>query len=136
MQQSAVALDDQTILQVRLQRFMNWLLAAFATLAVLMTIMLLRVPTLNRMLGTASAYVLVIVLLVARLFLARRPAATVMTISVGFFCLAMADVVLLPRAARDDFLAGDVYRHGTAISQGASAAQPQHRCGLDDRRNR
>jgi rsbT co-antagonist protein RsbR len=98
MRQSAVALDDQIILQARLRRFMHWLLAAFATLAMLMTIMLLRTPTLNRGLGTASVYAVLVPLLVARFVLARRPAAAVMIISVGFFCLAMADVVLLPRA--------------------------------------
>jgi rsbT co-antagonist protein RsbR len=98
MRQSAVALDDSTILQARLRRFMYWLLAAFGTLAVLMTIMLLRTPTVNRGLGTASVYGLLVALLMARFVLARRPAAAVMTISVGFFCLALADVVLLPRA--------------------------------------
>jgi hypothetical protein len=36
--QSAGVLDDQTLLQVRLLRFMNWFLATFATLAVLMSI--------------------------------------------------------------------------------------------------
>jgi rsbT co-antagonist protein RsbR len=98
MKQPVVVLDDPKLLQMRLRRFMNWLLAAFIILAVLMTIMLLRVPTLNRMLGTASVYGLVLVLLVARFPLARRPVAAVTTISVGFFCLAIADVVLLPRA--------------------------------------
>jgi rsbT co-antagonist protein RsbR len=83
---------------MRLQRFMNWLLAAFATLAVLMTIALLRTPLLNGLLGTASVYGVVLVLLVARFVLVRRPVAAVTTISAGFFCLAMADVVLLPRA--------------------------------------
>jgi rsbT co-antagonist protein RsbR len=93
-----VALDDPTILQTRLRRFMSWLLAAFATLAVLMTIALLRTPTLNGMLGTASIYGLLAVLLVARFPLAHRPVAAMTAISVGFFCLAVADVVLLPRA--------------------------------------
>lgn len=93
-----VALDDPTILQARLRRFMSWLLAAFATLAVLMTIAMLRTPTLNGMLGTASIYGLLAVLLVARFPLAHRPVAAMTAISVGFFCLAVADVVLLPRA--------------------------------------
>jgi hypothetical protein len=58
MQQPASALDDQTLLQARLWRFMNWFLAAFATLAVLMTIAVLRAPApaLNGTLGTASVY--------------------------------------------------------------------------------
>jgi rsbT co-antagonist protein RsbR len=77
---------------------MSWLLAAFLTLAVLMTIMLLRVPTLNRVLGTASIYGVLAALFVARFALLPRPVAAITTISVGFFCLAMADVVLLPRA--------------------------------------
>ncbi|MEP7188743.1 MAG: STAS domain-containing protein [Roseiflexaceae bacterium] len=98
MQHQALRLDDPKLLQARLQKFMNWLLAAFATLAVLMTIMLLRVPTVNRLLGTASIYGLLVVLLVARFLLAHRPVAAVTTISAGFFCLALADVVLLPRA--------------------------------------
>ena len=98
MRLSAVVHDDQTILQARLRRFMHWLLAAFVTLAVLMTIMLLRVSTMNRLLGTASVYGLVLVVLVARFLLTHRPVAAVTTISVAFFCLSMADVVLLPRA--------------------------------------
>ena len=98
IKQPAVALDDTAILQARLQRFIHWLLSAFVTIAVLMTIALLRTPTLNRMLGIASVYGLLVALLVARLVLAHRPVAAVTTISVGFFCLAMADVVLLPRA--------------------------------------
>jgi rsbT co-antagonist protein RsbR len=98
MRQSTLALDDQTILQVRLRRFMHWLLAAFGTLAVLMTLHLLRTPAFNSILGTASIYGLMTVLLVARFALVHRPVGAVATISVGFFCLAMADVVLLPRA--------------------------------------
>ena len=100
MEQSAGVLDDQILLQVRLRRFMNWFLVAFTTLAVLMSIVLLRMPapTLNGMLGTASIYALVIVLLVARFALARRPVAAVVTVSVGVFVLSMVDVVLLPRA--------------------------------------
>jgi rsbT co-antagonist protein RsbR len=98
MQQPTLVLDDPRLLQKRLQRFMNWLLAAFATLAVLMTIALLRTPLLNGLLGTASVYCVLLVLLVARFALVRRPVAAVTTISAGFFCLAMADVVLLPRA--------------------------------------
>jgi hypothetical protein len=100
MQQSAGVLDDQILLQVRLRRFMNWFLASFTTLAVLMSIALLRTPApaLNGMLGTATIYALVIVLLVARFALARRPVAAVFTVSVGVFVLSMVDVVLLPRA--------------------------------------
>jgi len=100
MQQSAGVLDDQIRLQARLRRFMNWFLASFTTLAVLMSIVLLRMPapSLNGMLGTASIYALVIVLLVARFALARRSVAAVFTISVAVCCLSMIDVVLLPRA--------------------------------------
>jgi rsbT co-antagonist protein RsbR len=100
MQQSAGVLDDQILLQVRLRRFMNWFLAAFTTLAVLMSIVLLRMPapSLNGMLGTASIYALLIVVLVARFALARRPVSAVVTVSVGVFVLSMGDVVLLPRA--------------------------------------
>src|SRR5262249_18530176 len=82
----------------RLRQFMHWLLAAFGTLAGLMTILLLRTPTSNLILGIASVYGLVTVLLVARFALLHRPVGVVTTISIGFFCLAMADVVLLPRA--------------------------------------
>ena len=95
---SANILDDAILLQMRLRRFMSWLLAAFLTLAMLMTFMSLRVPTLNRMLGTASVYGVLAALLVARFVLLPRPVAAITTISAGFFCLAMADVVLLPRA--------------------------------------
>jgi rsbT co-antagonist protein RsbR len=98
MTPSAIVLDDTTLLQMRLRRFMNWLLAAFLTLAVLLTIMLLRAPTLNRALGTASVYSVLLVLLVARFALLSRPVAAVTTISIGFFCLATVEVVLLPRA--------------------------------------
>jgi rsbT co-antagonist protein RsbR len=98
MTQPVIALDDARLLQARLRRFMSWLIAAFLTLAVLMTIMLLRVPTLNRMLGTASIYGFLAALLVARFVLLPRPVAAITTISAGFFCLAIADVVLLPRA--------------------------------------
>jgi rsbT co-antagonist protein RsbR len=63
-----------------------------------MTIMLLHMPTLNRLLGTASVYGVLVALLVARFILLPQPVAAITTISVGFFCLAMADVVLLPRA--------------------------------------
>jgi hypothetical protein len=65
-----------------------------------MSIVLLRMPapSLNGMLGTASIYALVIVLLVARFALARRPVSAVVTVSVGVFVLSMVDVVLLPRA--------------------------------------
>jgi rsbT co-antagonist protein RsbR len=98
MTQSVIVFDDAKLLHMRLRRFMSWLLAVFITLAVLMTIMLLRVPTLNRMLGTASVYGVAVVLLVARFLLVHRPLVAVTSISAGFFCLAMADVVLLPRA--------------------------------------
>jgi rsbT co-antagonist protein RsbR len=98
MTQSASVLDDAILLQMRLRRFMSWLLAAFLTLAILMTFMSLRVPTLNRLLGTASVYGVLAALLVARFVLLPRPVAAITTISAGFFCLAMADVVLLPRA--------------------------------------
>src|SRR5207247_10649453 len=82
-----VALDDPTVLQTPLRRFMSWLLAAFAMLAVLMTIAQLRTPTLNGMLGTASIYGLLAVLLLARFPLARRPVAVMTAISVGFSAL-------------------------------------------------
>ncbi len=98
MMPSAIVLDDAILLQMRLRRFMNWLLAAFLTLALLMTFMSLRVPTVNRMLGTASVYGVVAALLVARFALLRCPVAAITTISAGYFCLAMADVVLLPHA--------------------------------------
>ncbi len=98
MTQPVMILDDTKLLQTRLQRFMNWLLAAIGALAVLMTVALLHTPTLNRVLGIASVYGLFIVLLVARFALLPRPVAAITTITTGFFCLAMADVVLLPRA--------------------------------------
>src|SRR5215212_6197740 len=97
MTPSAIILDDAMLLQTRLRRFMSWLLAAFLTLALLMTFMSLRVPTVNRMLGTASVYGVVAALLVARFVLLPRPVAAITSISAGFFCLAMADMVLLPR---------------------------------------
>jgi hypothetical protein len=77
MQQLTGALDDQMRLQARLRRFMNWFLAAFTTLALLMTIALLRLPArpLNGLLGTASIYGLLVILLVARFPLSRRPVA-------------------------------------------------------------
>ena len=100
MRKTRAVLDDQILLQVRLRRFMNWFLASFTTLAVLMSIALLRTPApaLNGMLGTASICALVIVLLVARFVLARRPVAAVFTICVAVFGLSMIDMVLLPRA--------------------------------------
>ena len=57
MQQSVGVLDDQILLQVRLRRFMNWFLASFTTLAVLISIVLLRTPApaLNGMLLGAEA---------------------------------------------------------------------------------
>jgi hypothetical protein len=87
MTRSAIVLDDTELLQMRLGRFMNWLLAAFLTLAVLLTTMLLRVPTLNRVLGTATVYSVLVVLLVARFALLNRPVAAVTTISIGFSVL-------------------------------------------------
>jgi len=97
MQQPAVALDDWTLLQARLQRFMTWLLAAFATLAVLTTIALLRTLRLNGLPGTTFVYGVLVVLLLARFALAHRPGATVGLISGGFFCLAMTDIDPLQR---------------------------------------
>src|SRR3712207_1684725 len=98
MMQSAIVLDDAMLLQMRLRRFMSWLLAAFFTLSLLINFMSLPVPTVNRMLGTASVYGVVAALLLARFVLLHRPVAAITTISTAFFCLAMADVVLLPRA--------------------------------------
>ena len=136
MTPSAIILDDAILLPMRLRRFMSWLLAAFLTLAILMTFMALQVPTLNRMLGTASVYGVVAALLVSRFFLLHRPVAAITTISAGFFCLAMADVVLLPRAAGDALPAGDGHRCRTAIAHGACTARPQHRRDPDDRGDR
>jgi rsbT co-antagonist protein RsbR len=98
MLETPVALDDSRLLQIRLQRFVTWLLTAFATLAALMVLMLVRVPSLNRVLGAASICALVAVLLVVRFRLIHRPVVAMSTISVSFFYLAMAEVVLLPRA--------------------------------------
>jgi rsbT co-antagonist protein RsbR len=97
MKYTASQLDHQAVSYARLHQFLNWLLAAFSTLGLLMTIAVLRIPTVNGILGTASIYALVLVLLVARFPLAHRPTAAVTTMSVGFFCI-VADVVLLPRA--------------------------------------
>ena len=96
MTQPGIILDDASLLQTR-RRFMRWLLAAFLTLAVIMTVWVLRNPQPNAVLGTASVYGILIALLVARFVLLPPPIAAIPTISVGFFCLALADVVLLPR---------------------------------------
>jgi rsbT co-antagonist protein RsbR len=98
MTQPVIVSSDARLLQTRLQCFMSWLLAAFLTLAVLMTVWILRTPQLNALLGTASVYGVLAALFVARFVLLSRPMAAITTISVGFFCLATADVVLLPRA--------------------------------------
>jgi hypothetical protein len=113
------------LLQIRLRRFMSWLLAAFLTLAVLMTFVSLRMPTVNRMLGTASIYGVLAALLVTRFALLHRPVAAITTISAGFFCLAMADVVLLPRAL-PVMIFLPVSHAGAAISHRACTAGPQH----------
>jgi rsbT co-antagonist protein RsbR len=98
MTQPVFVLNDARLLRARLQRFLGWLIAAFLTLAVLMTVWLLRTAQLNGLLGTASVYGVLVALLVARFALLPRPVAAITTISAGFFCLAMIDVVLLPRA--------------------------------------
>jgi rsbT co-antagonist protein RsbR len=98
MTESLLVLDDARLLRMRLRRFMSWLVAAFLTLALLMTIAQLRTPQLNGMLGTASVYGVLIAILVVRFALLSRPVAAITTMSIGFFCLAVADVVLLPRA--------------------------------------
>jgi hypothetical protein len=85
--QPVIVSDDARLLQTRLQRFMNWLLAAFLTLGVLMTVWELRTPQLNGLLGTASVYGVLAALLVARFALLARPVAAITTISTGFWLM-------------------------------------------------
>jgi len=98
MMRSLPAFDDARLLQQRLRRFLSWLLAAFFTIAVLLTMAQLRTPQLNSLLGTFVAYGIVAVIGVARFALTSRPVAALFSVCIGFFCMAIADVVLLPRA--------------------------------------
>lgn len=58
----------------------------------------LQGPSINGLLGGASIYGLLAVLLVARFGLIKRPAAAVTLTSIGIFCVAIVDMTLMPQA--------------------------------------